>query len=169
MCRAEVRLARSLLPGPLKFKIKKSRYEQDDSPRRVARLCDHGWLQTHHTFSFANYYDPRRVHFGAPGAERRHRGSGRGFRNHPHDNMEIVSIALEGALRHGDSMGNMKVLRPGEIQVMSAGTGITHSEMNASETEPVKFLQIWVLTDAQNHTPRYNQVELRPPSATFRM
>lgn len=81
---------------------------------------------------------------------------------HPHDNMEIVSIALEGALRHGDSMGNMQELRPGEIQVMSAGTGITHSEMNASDTEPVKFLQIWVLTDAENHTPRYNQIRLAP-------
>ena len=73
-----------------------------------------------------------------------------------------MSIALEGALRHGDSMGNMKELRPGEIQVMSAGTGITHSEMNASGTEPVKFLQIWVLTDAENHTPRYNQIQLAP-------
>ncbi|WP_295961347.1 pirin family protein [uncultured Alistipes sp.] len=125
--------------------------------------ANHGWLDTHHTFSFAGYYDPQRVHFGvlrvlnddtvAPGE---------GFGTHPHDNMEIVSIALEGALRHGDSMGNMQVLRPGEIQVMSAGTGITHSEMNASATEPVKFLQIWVLTDAQGHTPRYNQLELAP-------
>ena len=125
--------------------------------------ADHGWLQTHHTFSFANYYDPRRVHFGALRVLNDDTvAPGEGFGTHPHDNMEIVSIALEGALRHGDSMGNMKVLRPGEIQVMSAGTGITHSEMNASETEPVKFLQIWVLTDAQNHTPRYNQVELAP-------
>ena len=125
--------------------------------------ADHGWLQTHHTFSFANYYDPRRVHFGALRVLNDDTvAPGEGFGTHPHDNMEIVSIALEGALRHGDSMGNMKVLRPGEIQVMSAGTGITHSEMTASETEPVKFLQIWVLTDAQNHTPRYNQVELAP-------
>ena len=125
--------------------------------------ADHGWLQTHHTFSFANYYDPRRVHFGALRVLNDDTvAPGEGFGTHPHDNMEIVSIALEGALRHGDSMGNMKVLRPGEIQVMSAGTGITHSEMNASREEPVKFLQIWVLTDAQNHTPRYNQVELAP-------
>ena len=87
---------------------------------------------------------------------------GEGFGTHPHDNMEIVSIALEGALRHGDSMGNMQELRPGEIQVMSAGTGITHSEMNASREEPVKFLQIWVITDAEGHTPRYNQIELAP-------
>ena len=115
--------------------------------------ADHGWLQTHHTFSFANYYDPRRVHFGALRVLNDDTvAPGDGFGTHPHDNMEIVSIALEGALRHGDSMGNMKVLRPGEIQVMSAGTGITHSEMNASETEPVKFLQIWVHQDAWFYT-----------------
>ena len=87
---------------------------------------------------------------------------GEGFGTHPHDNMEIVSIALEGALRHGDSMGEHAGAASGEIQVMSAGTGITHSEMNASDTEPVKFLQIWVLTDAENHTPRYNQIRLAP-------
>lgn len=125
--------------------------------------ANHGWLQTYHTFSFANYYDPRRIHFGmlrvlnddiiAPGE---------GFGTHPHDNMEIVTIALEGALKHGDSMGNMKILNPGEIQVMSAGTGITHSEINASMTEPAKLLQIWILTDRKNHTPRYNQIELAP-------
>lgn len=125
--------------------------------------ANHGWLDTHHTFSFAGYYDPRRVHFGALRVLNDDTvAPGEGFGTHPHDNMEIVSIALEGALRHGDSMGNMQVLRPGEIQVMSAGTGITHSEMNASATEPVKFLQIWVLTDAQGHTPRYNQLELAP-------
>lgn len=125
--------------------------------------ANHGWLDTHHTFSFAGYYDPQRVHFGALRVLNDDTvAPGEGFGTHPHDNMEIVSIALEGALRHGDSMGNMQVLRPGEIQVMSAGTGITHSEMNASATEPVKFLQIWVLTDAQDHTPRYNQLELAP-------
>lgn len=125
--------------------------------------ANHGWLDTHHTFSFAGYYDPQRVHFGALRVLNDDAvAPGEGFGTHPHDNMEIVSIALEGALRHGDSMGNMQVLRPGEIQVMSAGTGITHSEMNASATEPVKFLQIWVLTDAQGHTPRYNQLELAP-------
>lgn len=125
--------------------------------------ANHGWLDTHHTFSFAGYYDPRRVHFGALRVLNDDAvAPGEGFGTHPHDNMEIVSIALEGALQHGDSMGNMQVLRPGEIQVMSAGTGITHSEMNASATEPVKFLQIWVLTDAQGHTPRYNQLELAP-------
>lgn len=125
--------------------------------------ADHGWLDTYHTFSFAGYYDPQRVHFGALRVLNDDTvAPGEGFGTHPHDNMEIVSITLEGALRHGDSMGNMKELRPGEIQIMSAGTGITHSEMNASRTEPVKFLQIWVLTDAENHTPRYNQLELSP-------
>ena len=125
--------------------------------------ADHGWLQTHHTFSFAGYYDPTRVHFGALRVLNDDTvAPGEGFGTHPHDNMEIVSIVLSGALKHGDSMGHMKVLEPGEIQVMSAGTGITHSEMNASCEEPVKFLQIWVLTDADNHTPRYNQVELLP-------
>lgn len=125
--------------------------------------ADHGWLDTYHTFSFAGYYDPRRIHFGALRVLNDDTvAPGEGFGTHPHDNMEIVSIALEGALRHGDSMGNMQELRPGEIQVMSAGTGITHSEMNASDTEPVKFLQIWVLTDAENHTPRYNQIRLAP-------
>ena len=98
--------------------------------------ADHGWLQTHHTFSFANYYDPRRVHFGALRVLNDDTvAPGEGFGTHPHDNMEIVSIALEGALRHGDSMGNMKVLRPGEIQVMSAGTGITHNQV---ELAPAK-------------------------------
>ena len=125
--------------------------------------ANHGWLDTYHTFSFAGYYDPRRIHFGALRVLNDDTvAPGEGFGTHPHDNMEIVSIALEGALRHGDSMGNMQELRPGEIQVMSAGTGITHSEMNASDTEPVKFLQIWVLTDAENHTPRYNQIRLAP-------
>ena len=125
--------------------------------------ANHGWLDTYHTFSFAGYYDPRRIHFGALRVLNDDTvAPGEGFGTHPHDNMEIVSIALEGALRHGDSMGNMQELRPGEIQVMSAGTGITHSEMNASDTEPVKFLQIRVLTDAENHTPRYNQIRLAP-------
>lgn len=125
--------------------------------------ADHGWLQTHHTFSFANYYDPERVNFGALRVLNDDTvAAGEGFGTHPHDNMEIVSIALEGALKHGDSMGNMKILRPGEIQVMSAGTGITHSELNASDKEHVKFLQIWVFTNKRGHTPRYNQVELEP-------
>ena len=125
--------------------------------------ADHGWLRTHHTFSFAGYYDPERIHFGALRVLNDDTvAPGEGFGTHPHDNMEIVSLVLSGALKHGDSMGNMQVLKPGELQVMTAGTGITHSEMNASREEPAKFLQIWVITDAEGHTPRYNQIELAP-------
>lgn len=125
--------------------------------------ADHGWLRTHHTFSFAGYYDPGRIHFGALRVLNDDTvAPGEGFGTHPHENMEIVSLVLSGALRHGDSMGNMQLLKPGELQVMTAGTGITHSEMNASREEPVKFLQIWVITDAEGHTPRYNQIELAP-------
>ena len=125
--------------------------------------ADHGWLRTHHTFSFAGYYDPGRIHFGALRVLNDDTvAPGEGFGTHPHENMEIVSLVLSGALRHGDSMGNMQLLKPGELQVMTAGTGITHSEMNASREEPVKFLQIWVITDAEGHTPRYTQIELAP-------
>lgn len=125
--------------------------------------ADHGWLRTHHTFSFAGYYDPQRVHFGALRVLNDDTViAGEGFGVHPHDNMEIVSLVLSGTLKHGDSMGNMMVLHPGELQVMSAGTGITHSEMNGSDSESVSFLQIWVLTDRPAHTPRYNQVTLAP-------
>lgn len=123
--------------------------------------ADHGWLKTYHTFSFGGYYNPQRMHFGALRVLNDDTvAPGEGFGTHPHDNMEIVSIPLEGALRHGDSMGHMQELRPGEIQVMTAGTGLTHSEYNASTSEPVKFLQIWVLTDMTGHAPRYNQIEL---------
>lgn len=126
-------------------------------------FADHGWLQSYHTFSFADYYDSRRMHFGqfrvlnddtvAPGE---------GFGTHPHADMEIVSIPLEGVLKHKDSMGNTEELRPGEIQVMSAGTGLMHSEFNASDKEPVKFLQLWIQTDSRGHTPRYEQITLSP-------
>ena len=102
--------------------------------------ADHGWLRTHHTFSFAGYYDPGRIHFGALRVLNDDTvAPGEGFGTHPHENMEIVSLVLSGALRHGDSMGNMQLLKPSELQVMTAGTGITHSEMNASREEPVHF------------------------------
>ena len=120
--------------------------------------ASHGWLDSWHTFSFANYYDPARIHFGvlrvlnddtvAPGV---------GFGKHPHDNMEIISIPLEGDLEHQDSTGTKQVIRQGDVQVMSAGTGIAHSEKNASQTTPVKFLQIWVFPNQKNVTPRYDQ------------
>lgn len=118
----------------------------------------HGWLDSWHTFSFADYHDPERMHFGvlrvlnddtvAPGM---------GFGKHPHDNMEIISIPLEGALEHQDSMGTKQVIRQGDVQSMSAGTGIAHSEKNKSNTAPVKFLQIWIFPDQKNVTPRYDQ------------
>lgn len=130
--------------------------------RAVTRgYADRGWLKSWHTFSFADYYNPQRMHFGALRVLNDDTvAPGEGFGTHPHADMEIVSVPLSGALRHGDSMGNMQELRPGEIQVMSAGTGITHSEYNASREEPVKFLQIWIMTDMPGCTPRYNRVEL---------
>lgn len=123
--------------------------------------ADHGWLKTWHTFSFGDYYNPSRVHFGALRVLNDDTVTGgEGFREHPHDNMEIVTIPLEGALIHRDGMGNCQELKVGEIQVMTAGTGITHSEFNAGRDVPVKFLQIWVLSDRMHYTPRYERIEL---------
>lgn len=123
--------------------------------------ANHGWLHSKHSFSFANYYNPERMHFGvlrvlnddvvAPGM---------GFGTHPHDNMEIISIPLDGDLEHKDSMGNTTVIKKGDIQVMSAGTGIRHSEYNKNTDKAVKFLQIWVFPNQKNVTPRYDQVSL---------
>lgn len=124
--------------------------------------ADHGWLNTHHTFSFANYYNPDRMHFGVlrvlndDVVE-----AGKGFPTHPHDNMEIISIPLEGDLEHKDSMGNVAVIKNGDVQVMSAGTGITHSEYNRNGNKLVKFLQIWVFPNKNKVTPRYDQVTLK--------
>lgn len=121
--------------------------------------ANHGWLDSYHTFSFANYYNPDRMHFGvlrvlnddwvAPG---------RGFGRHPHDNMEIISIPLVGDLEHQDSMNNKQVIRQGDIQVMSAGTGIFHSEFNRNPDKEVRFLQIWVFPNKKNVEPRYDQL-----------
>jgi redox-sensitive bicupin YhaK (pirin superfamily) len=123
--------------------------------------ANHGWLHSRHTFSFANYYDPERVHFGALRVlNDDYVAEGMGFGTHPHDNMEIVSIPLEGDLEHKDSMGNVSVIKHGDVQVMSAGTGITHSEYNKNKDKPVKFLQIWVFPNKQNVTPRYGQITL---------
>jgi len=123
--------------------------------------ADHGWLLSNHTFSFANYYNPERMHFGVLRVLNDDKvEAGRGFGTHPHDNMEIISIPLEGDLEHKDSMGNTAVIRSGDIQVMSAGTGIMHSEFNKNSDKLVKFLQIWIYPKKRNVTPRYDQITL---------
>lgn len=120
--------------------------------------ANHGWLDTYHTFSFANYYDPERIHFGMLRVLNDDTvAGGEGFGTHPHDNMEIVSIPLEGDLEHKDSTGSKGVIKHGEIQVMSAGTGVLHSEYNKNEEDPVKFLQIWVFPNKKDVAPRYQQ------------
>lgn len=123
--------------------------------------ADHGWLQSYHTFSFAGYHNPERVNFGVLRVlnDDAVKG-GMGFGKHPHDNMEIISIPLEGDLEHQDSMGNTAVIRKGDIQVMSAGTGIQHSERNKNSNETVKFLQIWIFPNKRNVQPRYDQITL---------
>jgi len=121
-------------------------------------LANLGWLVSRHTFSFSHYYNPERVHFGALRVLNDDQVSpGMGFGTHPHDNMEIVSIPLEGDLEHKDSMGNTEIIRFGDVQIMSAGTGIKHSEYNHNRDKAVKFLQIWVLPKERNITPRYDQ------------
>lgn len=123
--------------------------------------ANHGWLDTHHTFSFANYHNADRMHFGVLRVLNDDRVSeGMGFGTHPHDNMEIISIPLDGDLEHKDSMGNKAIIKHGDIQVMSAGTGITHSEYNKNTNKPVKFLQIWVFPNKKGVTPRYDQITL---------
>jgi quercetin 2,3-dioxygenase len=123
--------------------------------------ANHGWLNSMHTFSFANYYNPDRVHFGALRVLNDDTvEAGMGFGKHPHDNMEIISIPLEGDLEHTDSMGNVAVIKNGDIQVMSAGTGIFHSEYNKNKDRRVKFLQIWVFPNKKNVAPRYDQITL---------
>lgn len=124
--------------------------------------ANHGWLQSYHTFSFANYYNPERMHFGVLRVLNDDTvQGGRGFGTHPHDNMEIISIPLEGDLEHKDSMGNVTVIRNGDVQVMSAGTGIKHSEFNKNADKTVKFLQIWMFPNKKNVTPRYDQITLK--------
>jgi quercetin 2,3-dioxygenase len=120
--------------------------------------ANHGWLDSWHTFSFAGYHDPNRIHFGALRVLNDDTvAPGMGFGKHPHDNMEIVSIPLEGDLEHGDSTGTKAVIKSGDVQIMSAGTGIIHSEKNSNNDQQVKFLQIWVFPNTKNVTPRYDQ------------
>lgn len=123
--------------------------------------ADHGWLDTRHSFSFASWYDPERVHFGALRVLNDDRvAPGRGFGMHPHEDMEIVSIPLEGDLEHKDSMGNVGVIRAGDVQVMSAGSGVFHSEYNGNSDRELAFLQIWVIPRERGVAPRYGQVHL---------
>jgi redox-sensitive bicupin YhaK (pirin superfamily) len=126
-------------------------------------FANHGWLNAAHSFSFANYHNPEKIHFGrlrvlnddvvAPS---------KGFGMHPHEDMEIITIPLSGALKHSDNMGNEGVITTGEVQVMSAGTGVLHSEFNASKTDPVNLFQIWIFTDEKGHEPRYDQKKFNP-------
>ncbi|KGO87766.1 pirin [Flavobacterium rivuli WB 3.3-2 = DSM 21788] len=123
--------------------------------------ANHGWLDSHHSFSFANYHNPDRMHFGVLRVLNDDRvDPGMGFGTHPHDNMEIISIPLEGDLEHKDSMGTTAVIKKGDIQVMSAGTGIQHSEYNKNKDKLTKFLQIWLYPNKHNVTPRYDQITL---------
>ena len=124
--------------------------------------ANHGWLNANHSFSFANYHNPERMNFGALRVLNDDTiAAGMGFGTHPHENMEIITIPLEGDLEHKDSMGNIGVINEGEIQVMSAGTGVHHSEYNKNADQAVKVLQLWVFPKKQNVTPRYDQMSVR--------
>lgn len=124
--------------------------------------ANHGWLDTHHSFSFANYRNPERMHFGMLRVLNDDVvAAGRGFGKHPHDNMEIISIPLEGDLEHKDSMGNVAIIKEGDVQAMSAGTGIYHSEYNKNKDQAVRFLQIWIFPKEQGIEPNYTQISLK--------
>ncbi len=123
--------------------------------------ANHGWLQSKHTFSFANYYNPERMNFGVLRVLNDDTvAAGMGFGKHPHSDMEIISIPLEGDLKHMDSTGRSEIIKQGDVQVMSAGSGIQHSEMNANRDQQVKFLQIWVMPNKRGVAPRYQQITL---------
>lgn len=123
--------------------------------------ANHGWLNSHHSFSFANYYNPERMNFGMLRVLNDDVvAGGMGFGTHPHQNMEIISIPLEGDLQHMDNMGNSTVIKQGDVQIMSAGTGVSHSEYNKNLAEDVKFLQIWIIPREQNVAPRYDQISV---------
>ena len=131
-------------------------------PASSRGAADHGWLQAKHSFSFANYYDSERVRFGALRVLNDDIiAPGMGFGTHPHDNMEIITIPLDGALEHKDSMDNIGVIETDEIQVMSAGSGVYHSEYNKNKDQSVSLLQIWVFPNKKNVTPRYDQKNIK--------
>ncbi|MCH1437789.1 MAG: pirin family protein [Flavobacteriales bacterium] len=124
--------------------------------------ADHGWLKVNHTFSFANYQNPDRMNFGALRVLNDDTISGgMGFNPHPHNNMEIITIPLEGSIKHKDNMGNSSVIAHGDVQVMSAGKGVVHSEFNADEKDDLKLLQIWLFANKKNVEPRYQQIPIR--------
>jgi len=132
-------------------------------------FADHGWLKSSHSFSFASYFNPDHMNFGALRVLNDDWvAPSMGFGTHGHRDMEIISIPLSGDLKHRDNMGNETIIRSGDIQVMSAGSGVEHSEMNASASEPVAFLQIWIFPKVKNVTPRYDQLTLKAEDSTNR-
>jgi len=125
--------------------------------------ADHGWLRSYHSFSFAGFHDPQKMGFGLLRVLNDDRvAGGMGFGTHPHDNMEIISIPLSGSLKHRDDMGNESVIKSNEVQIMSAGTGVKHSEFNHSATDEVNFLQLWIFPEKKDITPRYEQKYFGP-------
>ena len=131
-------------------------------PSKTRGEANHGWLQARHSFSFANYFNPERIQFGALRVLNDDIiAPSKGFGMHPHDNMEIITIPLEGALEHKDSMNNIGVIEADEVQVMSAGTGVYHSEYNKNSNQSVNLLQLWVLPNQKNITPRYDQKNIK--------
>lgn len=127
-------------------------------PAAERGIADHGWLKARHSFSFSSYYHPEKIQFGALRVLNDDTiAPGMGFGKHSHDNMEIITIPLSGGVKHGDSMGNEGIIKPGEVQIMSAGTGVIHSEHNASSSETLNLFQIWIMPELRNIAPRYDQ------------